>query len=46
MAGILFLAEARDFFFSTASRLVFGPHPASYSIGTGSFFLGDKVAEA
>jgi len=32
--------------FSETSRPALEPHPDSYPLGMGSFFTGDKVAEA
>jgi hypothetical protein len=39
----LFLAH---FYFSTSSRQILEGHPASYPMGIGGFFTGDKAAEA
>jgi hypothetical protein len=43
--GLQFPAGAR-FFFLHSFQTGFGAHPASYSMGRGGSFTGDKAAEA
>jgi hypothetical protein len=38
------LCRVKIFVFSTPSRQILGAHPASYPMGTGGSFFGDKVA--
>jgi hypothetical protein len=44
-SGVPFPAEAKYFSLLHSLQTGSGTHPASYPMGTGVFFLGDKAAE-
>jgi hypothetical protein len=44
--GVLFSAAARDLFLLHRDQTASGAHPASYQVGSGELFTGDKTAGA